>query len=46
MDQAGYTGFGGHSRRNGANTSQGRRNWQYFLWNVLMFEAWRRETAP
>ena len=24
----------------------GRRNWQHFLWNVLMFEAWRREQAP
>jgi asparagine synthase (glutamine-hydrolysing) len=20
----------------------GRRNWQHFIWNVLMFEAWRR----
>lgn len=20
----------------------GARNWQYFLWNVLMFEMWRR----
>ena len=25
----------------------GRRNWQHFLWNVLMFESWRRATlAP
>jgi len=22
-----------------------RRNWQHFLWNVLMFEAWRRAQA-
>ncbi|HUU23948.1 MAG TPA: asparagine synthase-related protein, partial [Methyloceanibacter sp.] len=25
-----------------AEHQSGRRNWQYFLWNVLMFEAWRR----
>lgn len=23
----------------------GRGNWEHFLWNVLMFEAWRREYA-
>jgi asparagine synthase (glutamine-hydrolysing) len=23
----------------------GARNWQHFLWNVLMFEAWRRANA-
>jgi asparagine synthase (glutamine-hydrolysing) len=26
-----------------AEHQSGRHNWQYFLWNVLMFEAWRRE---
>jgi asparagine synthase (glutamine-hydrolysing) len=23
----------------------GARNWQYFLWNVLIYEAWRRSNA-
>ena len=23
----------------------GRRNWQYWLWNVLMFQAWRENNA-
>lgn len=23
----------------------GRRNWQYWLWNVLMFQAWRAENS-
>lgn len=26
-----------------AEHQSGARNWQHFLWNVLMFEAWRRE---
>jgi len=26
-----------------AEHQSGRRNWQHFLWHVLMFEAWRRE---
>ena len=28
-----------------AEHQSGRRNWQQFLWNVLMFEAWRRAQA-
>ena len=28
-----------------AEHQSGRRNWQHFLWNVLMFEAWRRAYA-
>lgn len=30
-------------REKWAEHQSGRRNWQHFLWNVLMFEAWRRE---
>jgi len=29
-----------------AEHQSGRRNWQHFLWNVLMFEAWRRTWRP
>ncbi|MEQ8345580.1 MAG: asparagine synthase (glutamine-hydrolyzing) [Sneathiellaceae bacterium] len=29
-----------------AEHQSGRRNWQYQLWGVLMFEAWRRRWAP
>ncbi len=28
-----------------AEHQSGKRNWQHFLWNVLMFEAWRRTLA-
>lgn len=28
-----------------AQHQAGARNWQHFLWNVLMFEAWRMENA-
>ncbi len=28
-----------------AEHQSGARNWQYFLWNVLMFEAWRKDHA-
>jgi asparagine synthase (glutamine-hydrolysing) len=29
-----------------AEHQSGRRNWAHFLWNVLMFEAWRRDGSP
>ena len=29
-----------------AEHSSGQHNWQYLLWNVLMFEAWLERTAP
>jgi len=32
-------------RRRLAEHQSGRRNWQYQLWSVLMFEAWRRRWA-
>jgi asparagine synthase (glutamine-hydrolysing) len=32
-------------RRRWAEHLSGRRNWQHSLWNVLMFEAWRRRWA-
>jgi asparagine synthase (glutamine-hydrolysing) len=28
-----------------AEHQTGARNWQYFLWNVVMFEAWRHHEA-
>ncbi|WP_342021988.1 asparagine synthetase B family protein [Methyloceanibacter stevinii] len=41
MAQAGYLDPG-PIRAKWAEHLSGRRNWQHFLWNVLMFEAWRR----
>jgi asparagine synthase (glutamine-hydrolysing) len=33
-------------RRHWAGHLSGRNNWQYLLWDVLMFEAWRERWAP
>ena len=42
MMQAGYLDPA-PVRAKWAEHLSGRRNWQYLLWNVLMFEAWRRQ---
>lgn len=36
----------GPIRQKWAEHLSGRRNWQYPLWNALMFQAWLRETRP
>lgn len=44
MDRAGFIDPGPIQEK-WAEHQSGRRNWEHFLWNVLMFEAWRRERA-
>jgi asparagine synthase (glutamine-hydrolysing) len=32
-------------RRKWMEHLSGRKNWQYFLWNILMFQAWLADAA-